>query len=284
VPISTNLDGITVTGDRLKTPEVKFTAPFAVDKTITKVLVEGNGHAIDPNGIAMAFYYGVNGRTGERFDDNFTSQTEGVDPSPAAFPLKQVVPGFRNGLGGQKIGSRVLIAMPGSEGYDASGGNSDAGIALGDTLVFVVDITDGSLLGPEGKAITPPADLPKVSETDGKVTITVPDTAPPKDLVTQVLIEGTGAKLTEASYLISHYVAYSWNTKEEVMRVYDDIDAGELNKSITGLVKGLEGKTIGSRVLLVIPPDQAFPEGSNDPPIEKGDTLVFVVDLLMVLG
>jgi peptidylprolyl isomerase len=283
VPISTNLDAITVTGERLKTPTVEFAAPFAVDKTMTKVLVEGDGQAIDPNGIAVAFYYGVNGRTGERFDDNFTSETEGVDPTPAPFPLKQVVPGFRLGLGDQKIGSRVLIAMPGSEGYDEMGGNTSAGIALGDTLVFVVDITDGSLLGPEGKTITPPADLPKVAETDGKVTITIPDTAPPKELVTQVLIEGAGAKLTPESVLISHYVFYSWNTKSELKRVYEEVDMGVLNTAIQGLATGLEGKTVGSRVLLIIPPDQAFPDGSNDPPVEPGDTMVFVVDLLMAL-
>ena len=38
----------------------------------------------------------------------------------------QVVPGFSKGLTGQRQGSRVLIAMPGKDGYDASGGSPQA--------------------------------------------------------------------------------------------------------------------------------------------------------------
>ena len=49
---------------------------------------------------------------------------------------------------------------------------------------------------------------------------------------------------------------------------------------IPGWTKGLEGKKVGSRVLLVLPPADGFPEGSNKPAVEKGDTVVYVVDLL----
>jgi peptidylprolyl isomerase len=279
VPISASLDPITVTGERLAVPKIEFATPFTVDKTLSKVLVEGDGATIDPNGVVVVFYYGVNGRTGERFDDNFTA-VEGTEAVPASFSLNAVIPGFRTGLGGQKIGSRVLVAMPGSEAYDSSGGNSNAGIAVGDSLVFVADIVGGSLPGPEGKAVEPPADLPKVSENAGSVEITIPDTAPPTKLVTQTLIEGTGEKVNEGSLLASHYVAYSWKTKAEVMRVYDTTDQGLLGSSLVGLAQGLDGQKVGSRVLLIVPPELGFTEGSNEPPVEKGDTLVFVVDLL----
>jgi len=33
-------------------------------------------------------------------------------------------------------------------------------------------------------------------------------------------------------------------------------------------------------VLLVLPPADGFPEGSNNPPVEAGDTVVYVVDIL----
>ena len=91
-------------------------------------------------------YYGVNGRTGKKFDESF-SRGQAV-----TFSLAQVVPGFSKGLTGQKQGSRVLIAMPGSDGYDASGGSPQAGIEVGDTLIFVVDIEATTLSGPEGVA------------------------------------------------------------------------------------------------------------------------------------
>ena len=45
--------------------------------------------------------------------------------------------------------------------------------------------------------------------------------------------------------------------------------------------KGLVGQTVGSRVLLVIPPADGYPDGNDQPKIEKGQTLVMVVDLLL---
>lgn len=36
----------------------------------------------------------------------------------------------------------------------------------------------------------------------------------------------------------------------------------------------------GSRVLLVLPPEYGYPDGANNPPLEKGDTIVYVVDIL----
>ncbi len=71
------------------------------------------------------------------------------------------MPGFSKGLTGQKQGSRVLIAMPGADGYDASGGSPQAGIEVGDTLIFVVDIEATTLSGPEGTAVAPKAGLPR---------------------------------------------------------------------------------------------------------------------------
>ena len=59
----------------------------------------------------------MNGRTGKKFDESFTNG------QPVAFSLAQVVPGFSKGLVGQHKGSRVVIAMPGKDGYDPMGGN-----------------------------------------------------------------------------------------------------------------------------------------------------------------
>ena len=51
----------------------------------------------------------------------------------------------------------MLIAMPGADGYDASGGSPQAGIEVGDTLIFVVDIVATTLSGPEGTPVPPKA-------------------------------------------------------------------------------------------------------------------------------
>ncbi len=46
------------------------------------------------------------------------------------------------------------------------------------------------------------------------------------------------------------------------------------------MAKGLTGQTVGSRVLLIVPPADGYPDGNASPKIEKGTTLVLVVDLL----
>ena len=49
---------------------------------------------------------------------------------------------------------------------------------------------------------------------------------------------------------------------------------------IAGWDEGLAGQKVGSRLLMVIPPDLAYGDSSPGEPIQAGDTLVFVVDIL----
>ncbi len=136
VPVSDSIDGIAVDGAIGSAPTVTIPAPFAIDTTRTRVLVEGDPAApgAAENAILEIGYVGYNARTGEKFDSSFDRG------APAVMSIEQTVAGFRTGLTGAKAGDRRLIVMPGSEGYDPSGGNPQAGIEVGDTLVFVVDI------------------------------------------------------------------------------------------------------------------------------------------------
>ena len=50
---------------------------------------------------------------------------------------------------------------------------------------------------------------------------------------------------------------------------------------IAGWDEGLVGKTVGSQVLLVVPPDKGYGTSGNESAgITGTDTLVFVVDIL----
>ena len=270
-----NLDAITVAGAAGKAPQVTIKTPYAVDETRSKVLTPGNGPTVQEAGFIDVNYVGVNGRTGKVFDSSFKNGQS------VSFPLDQVVPGFKKGLAGKKVGDRVLIAMPGADGYDASGGNAQAGINVGDTLVFVVDIVGTQLTGPSGTPVAPKAGLPTVADEDGKPVITVPKAAAPTALVAQPLVDGNQAhKLAAGDSIVVHYRSASWKTGKQLDDKYDAPTVGTLSSTIPCWQKGLVGKAVGSRVLLVCPPADGFPEGSNNPPIEKGDTVVYVVDLL----
>jgi peptidylprolyl isomerase len=273
--VQDSLDGITVKGKQGAKPTLTFTKPFVIDKTRVRVLDEGKGPKALADGSVTVHYSGVDGRTAENFDESYSRG------APVTFPLGGVVPGFKNGLTGQRAGSRVLIAMPGSEGYDAQGGNEAAGIAVGDTLIFVVDIISVSLDQPSGKVVQPPSGLPKVSGSAAdKPSVTIPSGNPPSKMSADLLIEGTGAKVAKGDTITARYVGYSWKTGKLIEDGFENPTSGKLSGLIPGWQSGLVGKRVGSRVLLVLPPADGFPEGSNNPPVEKGDTVVYVIDLL----
>lgn len=272
---SSNFDKVSVTGKFGDPPKVKVDAPWAIDQTRTKVLRDSDGPAAAPGGSVSVNYYGVNARTGKKFDDSFSTG------QPVSFNLAQVVPGFRKGLEGQKQGSRVLIAMPGADGYDSSGGNPQIEVEVGDTLIFVVDLLGVQLSGPQGTAVKPAAGLPAVTDEGGKPKVTIPQGDPPAKLRVQPLIKGTGAKVTEGDTIVMNYHWQTWSG-----RVLEETYSAQpaqtpVSGLLSGMVKGLVGQPVGSRVLIVIPPGaDSYPEGNENPKVEKTDTLVMVVDIL----
>src|SRR3712207_1903093 len=140
--------------------------------------------------------------------------------------------------------------MPGSDGYDASGGNAQAGIEVGDTLVFVVDIVDVQLSEPSGEKVTPKAGLPTVSGALDKPTITIPKSDPPSKLVVQPLIKGTGKKVGASDTITFNYRWQAWGDGRVIEQSYGDKPASyQLSGLLPGMQKGLEGQPVGSRVL-----------------------------------
>ncbi|OYO00401.1 peptidylprolyl isomerase [Enemella evansiae] len=275
---ATNLDAIKVEGEPNKEPKVTFPAPWGIAETTTKVLSPGNGPKLNDNSTVEVNYYGVNGRTGQKFDDSFSrGQT-------ATFPLGQVVPGFKKGLSGQQVGSRVLIAMPGKDGYDQAGGSQQAGIEVGDTLIFVVDIVATPLEAAQGEPVPPKEGLPTVEMVDNKPKVTIPAGAqPPAQLVTQPLIKGTGKPVQPSDTITARYQAVTWDDGKVVEDTYGkDPEQGPLTSLVPAWQEGLAGQPVGSRVLIVSPPDKAYPADPSaaTPNPSAGKTVVYVIDIL----
>ena len=276
VPVSKDLDALTVTGVANKSAKVAFKAPWAIDKTQTRVIGAGSGVTVAKDSTVEINYVGINGRTGKEFDSSFARK------QTATFSLAQVVPGFQKGLAGQKVGSRVLIAMPGADGYDSMGGNAQIDIQVGDSLIFVVDIIAASYPLATGSPVTPKAGLPTVTLKNGVPDISIPAGAkPPTSLQIQPLIKGPGRAVLATDTVTLKYQGRSWKTGKVIEQSYQSAETAALAGLIPGFVKGLTNQTVGSRVLLVIPPADAYPEGNkSSPQVEKGDTIVYVVDIL----
>ncbi len=275
-PSSAQLDELKITEVADDAPTVTATWPFSVDTTFVKVLKEGSGEAIKSNAIVSINYVGVNGRDGNVFDSSYKYGL------PVSFSLQQVIPGFQKGLTGQKVGSTVVIAVTGSDGY--VGGNPNAGIEDGDTLIFVCEIADASLSGPVGDLVTQPEGQPVVTDHEGVPTVSVPnpDTAP-TELLVQPIINGKGKPVTADSKIMANYIMVDYRTGKTLASTYESgPQVDDLNNLIVGWREGLVGQTVGSRVLLVVPSEKAYPDGNANPKIDPDTDLVFVVDLLHV--
>jgi peptidylprolyl isomerase len=113
--------------------------------------------------------------------------------------------------------------------------------------------------------------------------VAVPDEEPPTDLVVKTLDKGNGPAVESGDVMVVDYLGVRWadgetfDTSFEADPVNFSIGTGAV---IAGWDQGLVGQRAGSRVLLVIPSDLAYGDQSPGEPIQAGDTLVFVVDIL----
>lgn len=270
-----DLSGVSVSD--AATPVITVKAPWAIAATQTKVLKPGPGVQKVADGDTVTInYVGVNGRTGEIFDSSFTRG------APTSFSLDRVIDGFKKGLSGQSVGARVLIGVAAADGYPQ--GSQDGTIEPGDSLIFVVDIVSASFADATGEPVTPAAGLPTVAMTNGRPEIAIPAGATaPTELQIQPLIKGPGQKVAADSTISVRY--RSWTFADA--KLYEDAwqaQSGDLANLIQGWQKGLVGQSAGSRVLLVVPPALAYPDGqpSATPSLAAGQTLVYVIDILDV--
>ncbi len=162
------------------------------------------------------------------------------------------------------------------------------GVKKNDTLLFVVDVKGvrTPLKRATGTSVSPPDGLPTVElGADGKPTITVPKSAPPTQLVVQPLIKGDGPVVAAGQTLTVQYTGIIYGSGKQFDSSWDrgapadfPIGAGQV---IKGWDEGLVGQTVGSQVLLVVPPDKGYgATGQSQAGIAGTDTLVFVVDIL----
>ena len=266
---------LTENGDK-KAPGVEFTKPLEVKEPTVKVVKDGDGERVKANQVASISIVALSGKDGSTLEDTFPKDPEELELNEA---LKTESPVIYNAFVGAKIGTHLALAVPGAAAAE--------GAEAQPTQLLVVKVLSAKeapkvLDKPEGETVTPPAGLPAVKDNDkGIPEISVEGVAAPTALVSQDLIKGTGPEVKETDTLTVNYVGVAL----EGGKVFDSsFDRGEkatfpLTGVIKGWTQGLTGKTVGSRVLLVIPKDLAYgDEGQGD---AKGD-LVFVVDILGV--
>jgi hypothetical protein len=255
-------DAIEAEGEFGSQPTVSFSAPLEFKEPQSTVLIEGEGDPVAAGDLVSFAFVGLDAESGE------TVGALGYQPGETL--PQQISPdsGLGQFLGCAPLGTRVAVALPATEQSTAQ--------------VLVLDLLDVVPTAAWGEEQAPVEGMPTVKlAEDGAPTVTLPEGDAPTEFQLAVLKKGDGETVAAGDGVMVQYQGVSWNTGE----VFDQSwGASVATFSTDGVVQGfrdaLVGQTVGSQVIAVLPPAVAYGEGEINDQDLKGQTLVFVVDIL----
>ena len=124
-----------------------------------------------------------------------------------------------------------------------------------------------------------------LKDTSTKPVIPKPTGSPPRKLVKEDIVKGTGPPAKKGDTRVVHYVGMNFSNGQEFDASWDtgspfpvQLGAGQV---IAGWDKGLIGMKKGGRRKLVIPPELGYgAQGTPGGPIPPNATLIFDVELV----
>ncbi len=280
------LSSVKIEGKQGEEPKVTFDGRLDGSKAETDVLVEGDGETVADGDTVEANWWIGNGFTEKEAQSTYTK-----DGTPQSLEVsKDILPFLREATIGHKVGDRVVMLTSAEKAYGESG-NPTIGIGNKDSVLAIVDILGRSdtippLDGPQGEDKKPASWAPTLIEKDGVITgLDFTDAHEPSGkLIATTLVKGDGAKVKSGQTLTVNYLGQVYDAEAPFDESYSKEPAEfpiGVGQVITGWDDRLVGRTVGSRVILEIPPADGYgKEGNEQAGIKGTDTLFFVVDIL----
>jgi peptidylprolyl isomerase len=239
---------------------VELTGPVRAVAPQTRTVWPGTGAALEEDGPVLLHLYAQDGRDGTVLRNTYEDA-----PEWRTMSVESLGANLHAALAGARVGARLLHL------------EQDDGVPV----VLVVDVLPTRAAG---DPVEPAAGLPAVrTAEDGAPRITVPrDAAPPDDLVVQPLVRGTGPQVEVGQVVTVRFTGVRWSDG----KVFDTTWSGDeppqsatigVGQVIEGWDQGLLEQTVGSQVMLVVPPSLGYGGTASD---LADETLVYVVDIL----
>jgi hypothetical protein len=257
-------DSVSVSGDVGTPSTATFDTPLEPDALQVTVLDEGDGEAVSAGDFVSYAMTAYNAQTGDELATIGYEQGEFLPSQISADTILGQVFGCGN------IGKRVVAAFPATDSAQAE--------------VYVLDLLGTVPTAASGEPQDAPDGFPGVTlDDEGAPTVTIPEGEdPPTETEVATLKKGDGYEVQEGDYALIQYHGVRWSDGESFDTTWDDgvPVAYPTTTYVPGFQKGLVGQTVGSQVLVVIPPAEGYGEGEINEADLKGETLVFVIDIL----
>ncbi|MFI2102543.1 FKBP-type peptidyl-prolyl cis-trans isomerase [Isoptericola sp. NPDC019693] len=251
---------VQVSGAVGEPPALEYEQPYDVVQAGARTVWPGSGDPVVDGEPVLLNLYAEDGRDGTVISSTYIDAPGWYTMSPESLGSN-----LYETLRGQKVGARMLLL------------EEDGGVPV----ILVVDVLPTHAAGAE---VAVADGLPTVERgPDGAPEVTVPKKAdPPTDLQVQPLLRGTGPQVQVGQVVTMRFTAVRWSDGRQFDTTWTPgtrpqsatIGIGQL---VDGLDQGLIEQTVGSQVLLVVPPGLGYGGTSSD---LADETLVYVVDIL----
>lgn len=265
--------GVTAKGELGKKPTVSFKTPMTVEDNSYVVLQKGDGAQIEDGDRVCSQGIAISVKDGTELASSWEKNTPDCS---LVLEKGTVSDAYYELLKGRKLNTTIA--------YGVNDSNS-SGTSYIMALTYVSKSKD--LTKATGDEVTDiPSDLPKVTRAkNGKPSINMNGYKGSSKLVSQALIKGKGKEVTNNNTVKVKYTGWlldgtqfdsSWdkNTTLEA-----DTYSGGNHQVIEGWQQAMVGQTVGSQVLMVIPPNLGYGDTVQGS-IPANSTLIFVVDIL----
>ncbi len=291
------LDAVKISGDVGTSPTVAWKSRMKAGKVKVETLVEGDGAKLEKDDKVFVNFWVGNGYTLRTSFDTFgpdsaasvltvggpPAQPQTVEDVIAQFLSTEIEPGMTRG-------TRLALTVGATDLFGqnvAAEPVAKADIGKDDSLLIIADLLDTEILdGPDGTEQPAPAWAPKLvlakNEPTGLDFTGTPK--PSKNLRVGTLVEGTGDEVEKGDLIVVNYLGAVYQGKKPFDESFSKPEPLTtpigLQKVVKGWDRGLVGQTVGSRVILGIPPALGYGKQGSGKTIPPGSTLFFVVDIL----
>ena len=280
------IDAVKVTADAGKVPTVEFAtaelgstikSPLAgIESSQTKIVRQGDGPTFTGDQLVNIEYAVFSSTSGVQLA---ASKWDGTDTASQVFNSTSTKK-LCDTLSGTKQGSVVAFALPSTDD-DPEGS------------LFVLELKKVYLGRANGPSNSPESGMPAVvlDPKTGQPGLIQPSFSAPTEFKRATLITGKGDQVKIGDSITVHYTGWIWS--DDIGGPFDSswvardpesaaspatftLDEANL---ISGFVKALDGISVGSQVIAVLPPGDAYGDEEQSS-IPANSTLIFVIDVL----